>query len=241
MITLAQVLIIPLSLLAIWAACGQIFQKPTDHELVVATNMWSPFLDRREMHFKETWLKSSFVNHHNTPPSILRQEPSKDVDAAWEYMHQNGRIFLVTEEEVRRLGKDPEMTVTAPKEWQNGEEKYFAMTQSQHDLHCLNMVRKAMFKDYYFNGTMDWGTEQHFLHCLHSLLQSLQCKYSTDVYLASWVEGQDTAVVDFNVSRKCLDYDVDMNQWIPPTQRTEADFFGLRAPPDAKFMPPTVF
>ena len=98
-----------------------------------------------------------------------------------------------------------------------------------------------MFTDYYFNGTMDSGSEQHFLHCLHSLLQSLQCKYSTDLYLASWVENIPFPVVDFNISRKCLNYDVDMNEWVPPTQHTEGEFFRLRAPPDAVLLPPTVF
>ncbi|KAB5575598.1 hypothetical protein GE09DRAFT_1215359 [Coniochaeta sp. 2T2.1] len=210
---------------------------PTDHDLVVATNAWSPLLDRRQMNFAETWLKSSFVNHHNTPPSIFRQPPSKDVDAAWESIHKNARNFLITEDEVRRLGKDPEYTVMAPEEWQNGEEKYFALTQVQHDLHCLNMVRMSMFPDYYFPEGRGWGGEQHFLHCLHALLQSLRCKYSTDVYLASWVEESDFPVVDFNVSRKCLNYEHDVNSWKPETQRTDAEFFGLRAPEWAKFRP----
>lgn len=106
----------------------------------------------------------------------------------------------------------------------NGEEKYPVITQSSYDLHCLNQVRKAMYKDYYYNGTMDRGTEQHFLHRLHSLLQSLQCKYSTDLYLASWVDDIDFPVVDFNISRKCLNYDPDINEWVPPSQHTEAEF-----------------
>ena len=69
------------------------------------------------MHLGEIWLKSSFVNHHNTPPSIFRQLPSKDVDAAWESIHQKARNFLITADEVRRLGKDPDFTVMAPEEW----------------------------------------------------------------------------------------------------------------------------
>ena len=102
------------------------------------------------------------------------------------------------------------------------------------------MVRKALFPAYYFPDGMSWGAEQHFLHCLHALLQSLRCKYSTDVYLASWVEGSDFPVVDFNVSRKCLDYDRDVNSWAPETQRTDAEFFGLRAPDGARTRPASI-
>ena len=123
----------------------------------------------------------------------------------------------------------------------NGEEKYIAITQSSHDLHCLNMIRRGMFKDYYFNGTMSWALEQHLMHCLHSLLQSLQCRYSTDIYLSAWVEGQDFAVVDFNISRQCLSYDADMNEWTPETEHSEKEFYKLRAPPGAVLQPASVF
>lgn len=68
----------------------------------------------------------------------------------------------------------------------------------------------------------------------------MRCKYSTDVYLASWVEGSDFPVVDFNVSRKCLDYDRDVNSWAPETQRTDAEFFGLRAPDGARTRPASI-
>lgn len=122
----------------IWASCNKIFYRPTDHELIAAINGWcksskelgqgdlritddlpypAPILDRRQLHLEQRWLKSAFVNYHNTPPSIFRQEPSKDVDAAWEYLHRNGRIFLITADEVERLGKDPKAAVIAPETW----------------------------------------------------------------------------------------------------------------------------
>ncbi|KAK1242013.1 hypothetical protein MKX07_007836 [Trichoderma sp. CBMAI-0711] len=144
-------------------------------------------------------------------------------------------------EEVRRLGKNPKTAVIAPEAWHNGEEKYIAITQSSHDLHCLNMIRRGMFKDYYFNGTISWALEQHLMHCLHSLLQSLQCRYSTDIYLSAWVEGQEFAVVDFNISRQCLSYDEYMNEWTPRTEHSEEEFYKLRAPPGAIFQPASVF
>jgi hypothetical protein len=99
-----------------------------------------------------------------------------------------------------------------------------------------------MFADYYFpGGPPPWAMEQHFLHCLHALQQSLQCKYSTDVYLAAWLEGSDVPVNDFNITRKCLDYDHDLNAWKDKTQRTDAEFFGLRAPSDAILRPQSIF
>ena len=104
------------------------------------------------------------------------------------------------------------------------------------------MVRKFAYREHYFGKEADNpGLEAHFLHCLHALLQSLQCKYSTDVYLAAWIEGHDFPVVDFNVTRKCLDYEGDYNNWKPATSTTDAKFFGLRAPPGAVKMSQKIF
>lgn len=69
------------------------------------------------MHLQDIQLKCSFVNHRNTPSSIYHQKPSFGVDAAWEYLHQNACNFLITTDEVRRLGKDPAVPVHAAEEW----------------------------------------------------------------------------------------------------------------------------
>jgi hypothetical protein len=47
---------------------------------------------------------------------LLRSYPSPEVDAAWDALMRVG-IVTITGEEVSRLGKDPKLTVKAPREW----------------------------------------------------------------------------------------------------------------------------
>ena len=201
----------------------------------------------------EVRLKSAVVNKHNEPPSIYRLQPSPDVDAAWLYLTHHGRNFLITADEVRGLGKDPNGVTHLPDElgaesqpslhccclWltsrtvaANGDEKYFAWLQGSHDIHCLDNVRRFMYRDYYYGDQMDDNPiiEPHFLHCMHGLLQTLQCKSSTDVYLAAWVEGQENAIIDVDVTRKCLDYENSYLGWETRSQRMHDDFVKTKPP-----------
>lgn len=115
----------------------------------------------------------------------------------------------------------------------NGDERYFAWIQGSHDIHCLDNIRRFMFRDHYYGEELQNPiVEAHFLHCLQTLLLSLQCKYSTDVYLAAWVEDQDAPVIDFNVTRRCVNYD-DYLHWEPSSQRSHVDFATTTVPPDA--------
>ncbi|KAH0499833.1 hypothetical protein TgHK011_006999 [Trichoderma gracile] len=217
----------------LWQSWHRLTHSPSDHELITRSNTYSPLLDRLTVHMRDVQLRSALLNEHNTPPSIHRQQPSLDVDAAWTYLTHGGRNFLITADEVRKLGKDPERAAYIADAKANGDEKYFAWIQGSHDIHCLDNIRRFMFRDHYYGEELrDPIIEAHFLHCLQTLLLSLQCKYSTDVYLAAWVEDRDAPVIDFNITRRCVDYD-DYLHWEPSSQRSHVDFATTAVPPDA--------
>ncbi len=96
----------------------------------------------------------------------------------------------------------------------------------------------AYAEHYYGNRTA--RTEMHALHCLHALLQTFQCKYSTDVYTAFWVDGMDAPIVDFDLTRKCQNYD-NILHWNPERPYTEEQFASLRPPPGQKRIPADVY
>ena len=60
-------------------------------------------------------------------------------------------------------------------------------------------------------------------------------------HTTSWVEGNEFAVVDFNITRKCFDYERNYNNWMPLTRVPDEQFSGLRAPIVAVKMPQTIF
>ena len=85
-----------------------------------------------------------------SPPVIYRQEPSPEVDKAWEAISQI-EYFGVTAHDIRRAGKDPDTAVEIPSEWGLGSDLYLVELDGQHHLHCLNAVRQYAYFDYYWS------------------------------------------------------------------------------------------
>lgn len=77
--------------------------------------------------------------------SIYIQDPSPEVDAAWNHIAADASpIITVNSEEAIRLGRDPNVIVKAPAEWGFGNDAYPAQIDAFHEIHCLNMIRKEM-------------------------------------------------------------------------------------------------
>ncbi|EFX02413.1 hypothetical protein CMQ_2462 [Grosmannia clavigera kw1407] len=158
----------------------------------------------------------------NRPYTIYRGAPSDEVDAAWDAIAEVG-IVLISGEDVRGLGKDPSRTVKAPPEW----DAHLAQIDGQHQIHCLNVLRKWGHYDYYFRPKFgdDPGLlhNSHRDHCVMLLLQTLTCQPSLDLITHNWVETQQYPVPDFNMNRKCKSHDriidwqrsnmITMDQW----------------------------
>ena len=73
----------------------------------------APILDEMDFSFQEITINGSL---NNDPWSIYRAQPSPEVDSAWEKIAII-QYFPITEESVRRLGKDPKHAVRVPTSW----------------------------------------------------------------------------------------------------------------------------
>ncbi|KAK6845905.1 hypothetical protein PG987_001093 [Apiospora arundinis] len=111
----------------------------------------------------------------------------------------------VTSADVAKLGKDPTTTVRAPAEWGLGDDAHLVQLDLAHQLHCLDVVRKAMYPDYYAERALLRGV--HAQHCVDVLLQNLLCDASVDVYTHNWVETQRHPFPDMSLNRQCRDFD----------------------------------
>jgi hypothetical protein len=96
-----------------------------------------------------------------------------------------------------------------------------------------------IYAEHYYGGR-EAVREIHALHCLHTLVQTLKCRYSTDVYTAMWVEGFDAPVIDFNVTRKCMKYE-NILHWNPERPYTEDQFLSVKPPSGQKRIPSDVY
>ena len=136
--------------------------------------------------------------------------PDPAVDAAWDDL-EIIRVFPITEKEVRRLGKDPELLVKFPPEYGFGDNAYMAQIDMFHQIHCLNLLRLLAWAEFDRNGTAKTPfTDLHWVHvshCTDILMQNLMCNGNLDILTFNWVETQTNPFPDFNVNHQCRDFD----------------------------------
>jgi hypothetical protein len=113
-----------------------------------------------------------------------------------------------------------------------GPAAYLAGLDGQHNLHCLDALRRYAYRSYYFpetgKGNFTAIREAHLSHCLHLLLQTLSCNYNFDLITynvrsprlygilqclldfvaddTKWMETQKNPFPDFAVNKKCVDH-----------------------------------
>ncbi|KAJ8125640.1 hypothetical protein O1611_g8000 [Lasiodiplodia mahajangana] len=82
-------------------------------------------------------------------PSPWRGQPNEEVDEAWNKIAKKGAIS-VTKQELERLGKLHNSSVILPDESGGG---YMASMEASHQMHCLDMLRKFSYRDYFADKT----------------------------------------------------------------------------------------
>ena len=176
----------------------------------------------------------------DSPDSIFRQDPSDDVDAAWERAHKIG-VLPISSEDVRRLGKDPSTVVQPPASWNLGPDTHLAHLDGLHLIHCLNALRKSLhqnFNRYYPNG-MPAAHHPHLSHCQEALAKHLMCQPSQELITYSWAQGVDHPFPDFDITRKCYNFE-QLLEWQEEHQiqdMSRQKWEELRRPEDAMLLP----
>ncbi|KZF23211.1 hypothetical protein L228DRAFT_245949 [Xylona heveae TC161] len=212
----------------------------SDDESLKRTSYFSPVFDRLQITQEDRIISG---NLFNDPPTIYRETPSKEVDAAWAAM---AKIvpFVIRSEDVVRLGKDPKLTSKVPEDWGLGSDAYFAQLDGQHALHCLNAVRKYVYREHYYSSwefpvaKMPFIHQNHLSHCLYILLQTLSCQPSVDVITYNWMETQKSPFPDFAIHKKCRNHAAILEwQNAQNTSFTPDRLDALGAPEDAIVLP----
>ncbi|KAF4959414.1 hypothetical protein FSARC_10739 [Fusarium sarcochroum] len=182
----------------------------SDMDVIRKTSFYSPVLDSINFKLGPKEVEGGLFEAKN--PSKWRNSLAPDpvVDEAWEDL-ENIRVFPITESEVRRLGKDPELLVKFPPEYGLGDNAYMGQIDMFHQIHCLNLLRHLAWAEYHRNGTakkpfsdLHWV---HVSHCTDILMQNLMCNGNLDIVTFNWVETQTNPFPDFGVKHQCRDFD----------------------------------
>ncbi|KAK7062678.1 hypothetical protein VNI00_000166 [Paramarasmius palmivorus] len=126
---------------------------------------------------------------------------SPELDRAWDDLYQFG-ISRITKEEATQL---PNKTQPIP----GDEDHYIAELDVFHNLHCLNMVRKALDPVYYsnWNITENAKAAQHVSHCVDWIRQSIMCHADTSVIVWQWEDWANETLVRGKVAHTCRNFE----------------------------------
>ncbi|KAH8669042.1 hypothetical protein BX600DRAFT_511086 [Xylariales sp. PMI_506] len=142
--------------------------------------------------------------------TIFQEPPSPEVDLAWDNLYRENAINLITEQEADQLSPQ---TMRAP-----NDPDHFVMGLSVfHQLHCLNLIRKSLYPEYYHNASSHGSDDVHHMedhrsHCIELLRQVLVCASDTSVVTWRWVDEMDAALPLIYNEHTCRDFD-QIREW----------------------------
>ncbi|KAJ6629331.1 hypothetical protein B0H10DRAFT_1939740 [Mycena sp. CBHHK59/15] len=131
--------------------------------------------------------------------------PSPVLDEAWNDLYNFG-ISQIPKIQAALL---PNKTHPIP----GDEGNYIVELDVFHNLHCLNMIRKALNFEYYTE--MDprvVETNDHLNHCVDWLRQSLMCAGDTSVVVWQWDEAQKKTTFQGDVAHTCRNFEK-LREW----------------------------
>ncbi|KAI1335471.1 hypothetical protein F5Y15DRAFT_397435 [Xylariaceae sp. FL0016] len=156
------------------------------------------------------------TQHFDLPP--IAEGPfigkGDDVDERWDQISAIGDT-MISREEMIKLGLDPDnsLTITDP----NGKPGYRVAVEVFHQLHCLNLLRQNVYKDYYAplggdtaDPTMD--LRGHLDHCIDALRQFVMCQGDVGVFSFKFPFNDGDPWPDYSTPHTCRNFE-SIRQW----------------------------
>ncbi|KAJ9363087.1 hypothetical protein DTO280E4_2836 [Paecilomyces variotii] len=169
---------------------------------------YSPILAQ----IKDPYMTTKF-NGSLHAESIYRAPPGPEVDAAWSYISLGMGVFSLPEHEALKAGLEKGDVRIPPGYKGSGE--YMASVEVNHQLHCVNFLRKAAWFNYpyYRNQGSEFSDsgaelENHLYHCTEMLRQVLMCNADAGIYGYKYVKGREQRPYpDFSTPHRCRNFD----------------------------------
>ncbi|KAI5797621.1 hypothetical protein EDC01DRAFT_727327 [Geopyxis carbonaria] len=135
--------------------------------------------------------------------TVYKGKPRPELEQAWSDLIQD-HIIAIPPSALPQLNMTPATTVYYP---ESGD--VVAGLNVFHQLHCLNLVRKYTWGDYYKDkGDKSWSDppdtlRMHIDHCIDILRQKLTCDGDVGVGTYKWVKDRDAMMPDFSNVHRC--------------------------------------
>ncbi|KAL7949772.1 hypothetical protein V8C42DRAFT_311907 [Trichoderma barbatum] len=216
-------------IVSFWAGTRVLHQQSrVDRLCAEHTTQWSPLIQDVPINYRFKEFNGSFMNE-----DIYRKVGSPEVDKAWGDLGSDYRAGIISYEDGLASGLNPSFVQRAGK-YGGG---FIVNVEGMHHLHCLNLVRKALYFNYdrykelkeHAFVNEEFILRLHVTHCLDTIRQVLMCNVDTGVLGQVWIDPkQPTAFPDFRTKHVCKNYD-DIREWAkrlqaPPPDQIPKDY-----------------
>ncbi|KAG1787747.1 uncharacterized protein HD556DRAFT_936759 [Suillus plorans] len=146
-------------------------------------------------------------------PSIYRGPPSPEIDAVWNRISRDVGPTRMTREEMLKAGTtstELRSKVRYPEEVGGG---YMTSIEAVHQLHCVNLLRKASWFEHYSASTdrsfqfPPDAIHRHIGHCIEMIRQNIMCRADTTMLTWHWVQGYDSPHAKFSTRHRCRNFE----------------------------------
>jgi Mycotoxin biosynthesis protein UstYa len=132
-----------------------------------------------------------------------------EVDEAWRMISYDMGDQWVPKSALSKLGESSSLVVDHPR---TGKEGYRVGMEVFHQLHCINLLRRVTYKEYYapLGGEFGKGQEalqKHTDHCLEILRLNIQCNADVGLFTFYIVEGDPLAWPQLNSKHVCRNFE----------------------------------
>ncbi|PYI06043.1 hypothetical protein BO78DRAFT_316369, partial [Aspergillus sclerotiicarbonarius CBS 121057] len=165
--------------------------------------------------------------------------PTDEIDRVWLDSYLPGIVSTIDSHSASQLLDQTERLPLAGR-----EDEYVITLDVFHQMHCLDIVRMALYRDrydkhfYFPNGTVDYCKWLHVDHCLDQVRQALVCNADVSVVHYAWsdtVQGNRPRVDNQHTCRnytKILEWastrSIEAQDWHPSRHVVEDENGGFR-------------
>ncbi|KAJ0302824.1 hypothetical protein COL516b_006863 [Colletotrichum fioriniae] len=169
-----------------------------------------------------------------TDGNVYRGKPRPELDAAWDELVLYSNLKLRAED----LKKINRTSVRLSDASGQLTDYYWSGLNVHHQIHCLKLVRQALYPDYYFKGNVKLKRhlEDHIDHCVDSkkflkqplsaldyfanmlvnrlpdIRMALMCKADISIGSYDWVDNNRRPLTNFRTEHSCYNWDL-VNNW----------------------------
>ncbi|KAF9219965.1 hypothetical protein BS17DRAFT_810874 [Gyrodon lividus] len=136
--------------------------------------------------------------------------PGPEIDAAWRRITTDVKPMRITEGQLQKMGMvTTPSTVRFPEEEGGG---YLSSLEVTHHLQCLDMLRKATYREHYesfdplFQGDKD-ALMNHLDMCVDIIRQAMMCYPDLVMVSYYWVHAQPFPFGDSNTIHRCKNFE----------------------------------